>query len=318
MSARLAALRRGLELQAMAARFAALEDHVLSDIGFEGLGGRSRAVARVLEQVRHVAPTRSPVLIEGERGTGRALLARTIHDHSPRRARVFMSHSCEGVALAGLESDLFGRTQGGGWLASGDGGTLFLDEIAALEAAVQLRLFRLLHDRVYEPVDGSETRTTDVRLIAATARDLGAEVRAGRFRADLYQRLSVVRVVLPPLRERREDIPHLVHAILRELGHPRGPSQLRGRRVTGITPGALERLVRHDWPGNVRELRDTLGSMVSYATGRRTLDISDLPPALREAGGRAERIELTVGMTVEDAERRLIEATMRAGVTGSR
>jgi len=283
---------------------------VLRRIGFEGLAGRSRAIARVLDQVRHVAPTRSPVLIVGEPGTGRGLLAWTIHSSSPRRSRPFMRQACEGPDAAALEVDVFGRgpRTGGrpGFLESGDGGTLFLDEIAALEAPVQLRLFRLLHDREFERVGGDETLTADVRLVAATARDLGAEVRAGRFRADLYERLSVVRIALPPLREHREDMPHLVRTLLREL------NQIRGRRLTGVTPGALERLARHDWPGHLRELLDTLEGMVGAATGRRALGLSDLPPALREAGGRAERIELTVGMTVEDAERRLIDATMRA------
>jgi transcriptional regulator with PAS, ATPase and Fis domain len=170
---------------------------------------------------------------------------------------------------------------------------------------VQVKLLRVLQDRTFERVGGTETLRTDVRLIAATNRDLAAEVRAGRFREDLYYRLSVVRVQMPPLRERREDIPLLVESFIREFNRE------HGRKVTGITRGALDRLLRWDWPGNVRELRNTIEGMVVFAEGRRPLDLSDLPDPLREVEGSLPRLEVAVGMTLDEAERHLILATLQ-------
>jgi two-component system response regulator HydG len=154
-------------------------------------------------------------------------------------------------------------------------------------------------------VGGSESLKADVRLIASTRRDLAAEVKAGRFREDLYYRLSVVRVQMPPLRARSEDIPLLAASFIRELDRE------HGRHVTGITRGVLDRLMRHPWPGNVRELRNIVEGMVMFAEGRRALDLSDLPDTLREVDDAGAKLDLRVGMTVDEAERRLIGATLR-------
>ena len=171
--------------------------------------------------------------------------------------------------------------------------------------AVQVKLLRVLQDRSFERVGGSDPLRVDVRLIVATHRDLAAEVAAGRFREDLFYRLSVVRIQMPPLRERPEDIPILAHTFLREFARE------HGRRVTSITRGVLDRLLRYPWPGNVRELRNTIEGMVVFAEGRRALDLSDLPDSLREVESAGEKLELRVGMTVEEAERQLIAATLR-------
>ena len=308
----LAVLRHGLERQALAARAADMEAQLDERFGYEVMTGRSRSIQRVLEQVRHIAPTRATVLIEGESGTGKGLLAQAIHQNSPRKGERFVWVSCGALAADAIEGELFGVEPGasaGGGAAGrfeqADGGTLFLDEVGALPPSVQVRLLRVLQDRSFERAGGSGTFRTDVRLIASTNRDLGAEVRAGRFRADLHERLSVVRVQMPPLRERREDIPLLVETFVRALNRE------HGRKVTGITRGVLDRLMRHAWPGNVREIKNTIEGMVVFAEGRRALDVSDLPAPLREGEAAGEKLELAVGMTVEEAERRLIAATLR-------
>jgi two-component system NtrC family response regulator len=310
----LAVLRRGLERQALVARVIEMEAQLDERFGLERLTGHSRAIVGVMEQVRHVAPTRATVLIEGETGTGKRLVAQAIHQNSPRRSERFVWVHCGALTEGVIESELFGHGRGTlagasavrqGRLELADGGTLFLGEIGGLSPTVQIKLLRVLQDRSFERVGGTESLKTDVRLIASTSRDLAAEVAAGRFREDLYYRLSVVRVQMPPLRARSEDIPLLVGGFIRELDGE------HGRRVTGITRGVLDRLMRHPWPGNVRELRNIVEGMVMFAEGRRALDLSDLPDTLREGDGAGERLELRAGMTVDEAERRLIGATLR-------
>jgi len=310
----LAVLRRGLERQALVARVIEMEAQLDERFGLERLTGRSRAIVGVMEQVRHVASTRATVLIEGETGTGKRLVAQAIHQNSPRRGERFVWVNCGALAEGVIESELFGHGRGipagasavrQGRFELADDGTLFLGEIGGLSPTVQIKLLRVLQDRSFERVGGSESLKADVRLIASTSRDLAAEVAAGRFREDLYYRLSVVRVQMPPLRARTEDIPLLVGGFIRELDRE------HGRRVTGITRGVLDRLMRHPWPGNVRELRNTVEGMVMFAEGRRALDLSDLPDILREVDDAGEKLDLRVGMTVDEAERRLISATLR-------
>jgi len=279
-----------------------------------GMVGRSPALQALVEQVRRVAPSQGRVLITGENGAGKELVAHAIHALSKRAAGPFVKLNCAAIPRDLVESELFGYKRGAftgamqskkGRLELADGGTLFLDEIGGMPPAVQVKLLRVLQDRSFERVGGSETLRVDVRLIAATNRDLAAEVAAGRFREDLFHRLSVVRVALPPLRERPEDIPLLVEGFIREFDRE------HGRRVTGITRGVLDRLTRYPWPGNVRQLRNTVEGMVVFAEGRRALDLSDLPDALREVESAGEKLELRVGMTVAEAERQLIAATLR-------
>jgi DNA-binding NtrC family response regulator len=310
----LAVLRRGLSDQRLAARVAEVEERLDERFGFERLTGHSRAIARVLEQVRHIAPTRATVLIEGETGTGKEVLAQAIHQNSPRRDERFVWVNCGAAAPGVIESELFGherRALAGanairrGRIELADGGTLLLDQIGEAPSGVQVKLLRVLQDREFERVGGQETLKVDVRVIAATHRDLAADVKTGRFREDLYDRLSVVRVAMPPLRERREDIPLLVEAFLKEFNRE------HGRKATGITRGVLERLMRYPWPGNVRELRNTIEGMVVFAEGKRPLDLSDLPLGLREVESEGEALRMAVGMTVEEAERQLIVATLR-------
>jgi len=304
-----AVIRRAISQQRQLARIAELESQLDRQHGFERLDARSRAMRRVLEQARQVAATRATVLIEGPEGTGKSRLAETIHHHSSRRNERFVWMSCATLDESTLERDLFGLDGAGGGLTGrlelAAGGTLFLEDIERIPAAVQVRLLRVLHDRVFERVGGSETRRADIRLIAATTADLEAEVRAARFREDLWVRLSLVRVRMPALAERAEDLPFLIESFIREFNRE------HSRRVTGVTAGVLERLAEHSWPGNVRELKNTIEGMVVFAAGRRPLELSDLPLALRAEPGGEGGAALAAGMTVEEAERALIAATLR-------
>ena len=306
-----AVIRRSLALERRLAEIGELRARLDRRHGFERIDARSRAMRRVIEQARQVAATRATVLIEGPEGSGKSRLAETIHHHSPRRAARFVWMSCATVAESALERDLFGVEDGGGGggvpgrLELAAGGTLFLEDIDRIPGAVQVRLLRVLHDRAFERVGGSETRRADIRLIAATTADLEAEVRAGRFREDLWVRLSLVRVAMPSLAERAEDLPFLIESFIREFNRE------HSRRVSGVTAGVMERLAAYAWPGNVRELRDTIEGMVVFAAGRRPLEMSDLPHRLRAERGAGESGGLAAGMTVEEAERALIAATLR-------
>ena len=309
----LAVLRRGLEHQALVERARELEEQLDERLALDQLAGSSPAIRRVMQQVRSIAATRSTVLIEGEPGTGKGFIALAIHRNSPRRHGRFVAVPCDALAEGLLEGELFGHEPGmitgtsvlhRGQFEHADGGTLFLDEIGDLPPMLQVKLVRLLQDRSLERLGGTDPVRVDVRLIAATRRDLAADVAAGAFREDLYFRLNVVHVRVPALRERREDIPLLVRAFIEDsnLEH--------GRKVSGVTRGVLEQLARHEWPGNVSELKTTIASMVSGSEGRRPLDLSDLPDAVRQTGGESPPLEVAVGMTVAEAERQLIEATL--------
>ena len=276
----------------------------------EALAGGSRAIRRVREQIAQVAPMRATVLIEGEEGTGKSVVAHALHRRSGRADGPFVRFECGAVPAELVEAELCGTERPDepprpGRLELADGGTLVLDRVEQLPARAQLRLLRVLQDRAFERVGGSRTRHADVRVLATTTADLEAAQREGAFRQDLFRLLAVVRVALPPLRERREDLPVLAERLLRDLARE------HGRRLQRLTRGVLDRLLAYDWPGNVAELERVLEALVVAAPGRAPLDVSSLPAPLRGPERAARRLEIEVGMTIEEAERALIEATLR-------
>jgi DNA-binding NtrC family response regulator len=266
-----------------------------------------------LEVIRRVAPTKAAVLLHGEGGTGKFHLAQALHEASPRRDQPFVRASCAAKSEALLESELFGHepgafgddeVRGRGKLEAADGGTLFLHEVSRLPATLQIKLLRVLQHGEFERMGGHVTHRVDVRVVAGSQRDLAEEVRAGRFRDDLYYRLNVVAVGLPPLRERKGDIPALVNHFLSACGEP------PGERPIGMTPGALSALFTYGWPGNVRELQSAVERASRLAAGREILP-EDLSPVLH--GARPElgtASALIPGASLAEIEREAILRTL--------
>jgi DNA-binding NtrC family response regulator len=253
-----------------------------------GILGDSPPVQEVLVKIEQMAPVSSTVLIEGESGTGKELVAQAIHSLSPRRDKPFIAVNCAALPETLLESELFGHEKGSftgaaerrlGRFELANGGTLFLDEVGEMSPAVQVKLLRVLETRSFFRVGGAQPIRVDVRVIAATNRSLKAAVAAGEFRDDLYYRLNVLSIYLPPLRERRGDVLILVRQFVADL------SRQHGREFRGITPDAMDILTRAPWPGNVRQLRNLVESMVVLAPGRE-IGAGDIPGEIREGGAR--------------------------------
>ena len=280
-------LRQRVQLQ--------LERRVLSDenrrlrqrleknFGFEGIVGHSKAMEQVLERARVAAPTRSTVLVVGESGTGKELVANALHENSPRAGGPFVAINCGAIPGEILESELFGHEKGAftgahqrriGLIERASGGTLFLDEISELSPDLQVKLLRVLEERHVMRVGGASQIPVDFRLVAATNRNLEEWVEEGRFRQDLFFRLKVVTLEIPPLRERRDDIPLFVQHFLEIF------NQEFDRNVRGVQPAVLTALKRHAWPGNVRELRNVIESMVLFARSDE-IGLEDLPAEYR-------------------------------------
>jgi two-component system, NtrC family, response regulator HydG len=294
------------------ARAEALEQDLGRAHDPHGLVGRSEPMRRVMEQVRKVAPTDATVLVLGESGTGKELVARALHDRSLRREGPFVSVSCAAIPDGLLESELFGHEKGAftgairrklGRFELAHEGTLFLDEVGEIPTSVQVKLLRVLQERRFERVGGEETVEVDVRVVSATNRDLAAMVREGRFREDLYYRLDVVSIALPPLRERPGDVDELARHFLARIA-PR-----LGRGVTGFSPEALELLRRHRWPGNVRELENVIEQALVFGD-RERVHPEDLPEGLRRAPAQPSLPvpsgDRSLTEILEDLERQLI------------
>ena len=251
-----------------------------------GIIGRTEAVREILERVHMIAPVMSTVLLTGESGTGKELVARAFHRLSPRRAKAFIAVNCAALPESLLESELFGHEKGAftgatslrrGMFELADGGTLLLDEIAEMPLPTQTRLLRILESRRFMRVGGDHEIQVSVRVVAATNRDLRQAVETGAFRRDLYYRLNVLSVHVPPLRERRRDIPVLIRRFIAEF------SRQHDREFRGLAPEALQILLDYDWPGNVRELRNLIESMVVLAPGS-VIRPEDIPPEIRSGG----------------------------------
>ncbi len=269
--------------------------------GFNGLVGTSHRMRELYRLIMNVAPAKTNILITGESGTGKELVARAIHTESPRKAGAFVAVNCGAIPENLIESELFGYEKGAftgahsskeGLVELADGGTLFLDEITELPVNLQVKLLRFIQDRYIRRIGGREEKQVDIRLIAATNRDIDREVREGRFREDLYYRINVIRIDIPPLRERREDIPHIamhfVEKYDRELG----------KNITGISEEAMSCLVEYHYPGNVRELENAIERAVALEMDS-LISPSSLPPAIRDSTRTHRKVEAGLHPSVE-------------------
>jgi DNA-binding NtrC family response regulator len=302
-------VRRALERTQLARENRLLRERIEREYGLAGIVGGGPAMKRVFETLRKVAPTDLTVLVRGESGTGKELVAQALHELSPRRERPFVAVNCAAIARELVESELFGHERGAftgadarraGRFEAANGGTLFLDEVGDMPPATQAKVLRVLQERRFERLGGTTPIEVDVRIVAATHRNLEAEVAAGRFRDDLYYRLRVVEIALPPLRERREDVPTLSQRLLAQV------AERHGRAPKSLTPAALAALARHSWPGNVRELRNALERAAVLCEGD-AIDASDLP---LDAAAQLPLDDPSVSFS--DAKRRATEEFERA------
>ncbi|MBD0372171.1 MAG: sigma-54-dependent Fis family transcriptional regulator [Pyrinomonadaceae bacterium] len=284
---------------------------------FSEIIGTSPALQSVFRLVEKVAGTNTNILIEGESGTGKELIARAIHHNSPRSERPFVAVNCGALPEGLLESELFGHTKGAftgavankpGLFRSGDGGTVFLDEVAEITPAMQVRLLRALQEHEVTPLGSSAPVQFDARIICATNRDLEREVTEGRFREDLFYRLNVIEIHLPPLRERREDIPLLVRSFISRTAHAQAAVE------KPIAPAAMSALINYSWPGNVRELQNAIER--AFTLSGDEIDLESLPPRVRESDAALGQIPIRdpdgLRPTLAEVERRYIFETLAA------
>ncbi len=308
-------LAGALETSQLRRELVDLKRQIDKRFGFEGIIGQSPAMQKLFDILHQVSGANATVLVLGESGTGKELVARAIHNNSPRKERPFVAVNCAALSEGLIESELFGHVKGAftgavaakdGRIVYADGGTLFLDEVGDMPLSTQAKLLRVIETREVLPVGGNVARKVDVRLVAATNRDLRQLVKEQQFREDLLFRLQVVTIELPPLRERAGDIPLLIDHYLSEF------ATSHGRATRGIAPEARAVLMRYHWPGNVRELRNTLENMVLLARGE-VLALDDVPEPVREGAlsprANTGSFELA-GRSLAEVERALIETNL--------
>jgi len=284
------------------------------------LVGRSKQMREIFGLIEQIAPSNVPVLITGESGTGKELVARTLHDLSPRKSRPFVAVNCAAIPETLIESEIFGHEKGSftgaierraGCFELASGGTLLLDEVGEMPQGTQAKLLRVLEERKLRRLGARNEQDVDVRVLAATNRDPRHAVAEGHLRADLFYRLNVFNIHMPPLREHLEDLPAMIESMVAEM------NQKHGRRVSGVSPSMLERLKAHSWPGNARELRNTIERAVILCPDDTPLEASHLPSGFGQDHAHAQvtddnSITVRVGATVDEAERLLILRTLEA------
>lgn len=316
-------VQKALEYYRLREENLTLKERLGSRFDFSRIIGEGRKMKELFDFLAQVAPSEATVLILGESGTGKELVANAIHHNSPRTQQPFVKVACAALPETLLESELFGHEKGAftGAIARREGrfqaahrGTIFLDEVGEMSPAIQTKLLRVLQEREFEPVGSSRTVKVDVRVIAATNKDLGKEIKEGRFRDDLFYRLNVIPIHLPPVRERKEDIPALANHFLSLY------REKNKKEIKEISPKALDLLIRHDWPGNIRELENCLERAVIVARGE-LIAPADLPPAIQNlpAGKEDAEIPFPAGISLQEAEKALILKTLEdAGGNRSR
>ena len=275
--------------------------------------GKSESLNRVRQMIARAAPTRASVLITGESGVGKELVARAVHEQSERAKGPFVVVHCAALSESLIESELFGFEKGAftgaenlhkGRFELADGGTIFLDEIGEINLATQVKLLRVLQERTFERVGGEKSVEVDVRVVAATNRNLEEEVKAGKFREDLFYRLNVVRIEMPSLRERMDDIPLLMHSFLREFNIE------NKKNIKGFDKASKAAMIKYGWPGNIRELKNAVESAVVMCTGEE-IKMEDLPKSIRSQG-EEKVISIPIGITMDEAEKIIIQENLAA------
>ena len=275
--------------------------------------GKSSEIAKVRQMIEKAAPSKASVLITGESGVGKELVARAIHNKSERKDKPFIIVHCAALSETLIESELFGFEKGAftgaesmhkGRFELADGGTIFLDEIGEINQATQVKLLRVLQERKFERVGGEKTIEVDVRVVAATNKNIEQEVRLGNFREDLYYRLNVIRIEMPSLRERKDDIPLLMHSFLRRFNIE------NEKNITGFDNRSKSAMIKYNWPGNIRELKNCVESAVVMCTGTQ-IKIEDLPNSVR-AKSEEHTIQIPVGITMDEAEKIIIQENLAA------
>ncbi|MFN7915083.1 MAG: sigma-54 dependent transcriptional regulator [Vicinamibacterales bacterium] len=307
--------RRALDHQRLTSEYRYLRTERDEQFGNYGIIGRSRPMKEIIERAERVAKTKSTVLITGETGTGKELVARAIHNRSAQRDQPLIKVNCAAIPETLLESELFGHVRGAftgattskkGKFALADGGTIFLDEIGTMSQTLQAKLLRVLQEREFEPLGSERTEKIDVRVIAATNRDLRQMVAEGRFQEDLFYRLNVIPIELPALRERRDDIPALVEHFVRKH------AQRTGRRIDGIADGVVQALQQYEWPGNVRELENTIERAVVLTPGStvtaQSVSVISVSPS-QTSGLPSLRLRQNIEWVEKETIRRALESS---------
>jgi DNA-binding NtrC family response regulator len=304
-------VKRALDTRELFFKHRRMEEELERKKQFKSIIGNSRNMYEVFDTMNKVAPTKASILITGESGVGKELVADAIHELSPRKDKALIKVHCAALSPSLLESELFGHEKGAftgavsqrrGRFELASGGTLFLDEIGEIDQNIQIKLLRVLQEKKFERVGGEQIVETDVRIVAATNKDLKEEIEKGNFREDLYFRLNVVNIHVPPLRERKDDIPFLAAAFLREF------SQENGKKIEGIHEKVRSRLYNYEWPGNVRELRNCIESAVVMCQSN-IITVDDLSPVFRNAEDDGW-INIRLGANMAECEKIIIRDTL--------
>lgn len=306
-------VQRALSSREMSLQHQQLKHELEGSNALKTMIGKSPAMQKVQETLKKVSDSKASILITGESGVGKEVVADAIHNLSSRKNNSFIKVHCAALSETLLESELFGHEKGAftgaeklqkGRFELAHGGTIFLDEIGEINQNVQIKILRVLQEKKFERVGGEQTIEVDVRIVAATNKNLEEEVKAGRFREDLYYRLNVIHITVPPLRERKDDIPLLMSAFLKEF------NEENGKNITGVDGRAKAAMFKYDWPGNIRELRNCMESAVVMCSGNE-ITLTDLPPTISQ-GTSSDSISIPLGIPLAEAEKAIIQANLAA------
>ncbi|MFP4363877.1 MAG: sigma-54-dependent transcriptional regulator [Spirochaetia bacterium] len=304
-------VKRAVSTRELMLQHRAMQVELEKKKAYKNIIGKSDQMLKIFDVIEQVAPTKASVLVTGESGVGKELIADAIHESSNRKGQPFIKVHCAALSEGLLESELFGHEKGAftgaisrkkGRFELANGGTIFLDEIGEISQSVQIKILRVLQEKKFERVGGEETLEVDVRIVSATNRDLLDEIKNGKFREDLYYRLNVVNIHVPSLRERKEDIPLLASAFLKEF------AEENGRNLEGIDQKARMALYNYSWPGNIRELRNCIESAVVMSKDK-VITMEDLPPNVTKLPDD-DYIRIPVGSSFEEAEKEIIRSTL--------